>query len=176
MEYYNELYHHGVKGMKWGVRRTPEELGQKSRGKKSNLTPKTYYDSLEFRKKTTDDALNKRMMDLLDFQTDDDWNSIIPRAKEICRDVVMSRKPADRHKLLQRMNNVLDDVNDDPGIMAVDKKTGNMRYNSCVKFDLNNIYPDSKTEKYNIRDLDKALGHEPNSTYYYYHGELQNRD
>ena len=27
---YNELYHHGVKGQKWGVRRTPEQLGHKS--------------------------------------------------------------------------------------------------------------------------------------------------
>lgn len=26
-----ELYHHGVKGMKWGVRRTPEELGHKKK-------------------------------------------------------------------------------------------------------------------------------------------------
>ena len=27
----NELYHYGVKGMKWGVRRTPEQLGHKRR-------------------------------------------------------------------------------------------------------------------------------------------------
>lgn len=23
----NELYHHGIKGQRWGVRRTPEQLG-----------------------------------------------------------------------------------------------------------------------------------------------------
>ena len=25
-----ELYHHGIKGMKWGVRRTPEQLGHRT--------------------------------------------------------------------------------------------------------------------------------------------------
>lgn len=35
----NELYHYGVKGMKWGVRRTPEQLGHKilKKSKHKNL-------------------------------------------------------------------------------------------------------------------------------------------
>jgi len=32
----NELYHHGVKGMKWGVRRTPAQLGRASKKSSSN--------------------------------------------------------------------------------------------------------------------------------------------
>ena len=27
---YNELYHHGIKGMRWGVRRTPAQLGHRN--------------------------------------------------------------------------------------------------------------------------------------------------
>lgn len=34
-DFSSELYHHGVKGMKWGVRRTPEQLGR-SVSKKKN--------------------------------------------------------------------------------------------------------------------------------------------
>lgn len=32
----NELYHYGVKGMKWGVRRTPAQLGRTGKRKKNN--------------------------------------------------------------------------------------------------------------------------------------------
>lgn len=33
--YFSELKHYGVKGMKWGVRRTPEQLGHKRLAKSS---------------------------------------------------------------------------------------------------------------------------------------------
>lgn len=35
----SDIYHHGVKGMKWGVRRTPEQLGYKPKPKKTKVTP-----------------------------------------------------------------------------------------------------------------------------------------
>lgn len=36
----NQLYHYGIKGMKWGVRRTPEQLGHYSDGKKRKIAKK----------------------------------------------------------------------------------------------------------------------------------------
>lgn len=52
----NEIYHHGIKGMKWGVRRTPAQLGHKP--------AKTKSESRDYRKeakKMSDTELRSRI-------------------------------------------------------------------------------------------------------------------
>lgn len=125
----------------------------------------------------TDEAIDIRIAKLYNWDIYGDTNSAKESAKKICEDVVKTRKPADHHKFLSKLSMVLDSsVYDDPSVMAVDKQTGRMRYNSCVKFVLNNVNMDLKTGKYNTRELDNILKEKPDSMYYYVWGELQNRD
>lgn len=54
-----EIWHHGIKGQKWGVRRTPEQLGYKTGGKKAAKKD----DSHEDYKKAHDSKDVKKMSD-----------------------------------------------------------------------------------------------------------------
>ena len=54
MNTYEEIYHHGIKGMKWGVRRTPEQLGQRFKKTKEDIAAKK-----EARDKETHDKVMK---------------------------------------------------------------------------------------------------------------------
>ena len=54
-----EIWHHGIKGMKWGVRRTPEQLGHRTGSKSSNKDD----DSHEDYKKAHDTKSVRKMSD-----------------------------------------------------------------------------------------------------------------
>lgn len=54
-EFEDEIYHYGVKGMKWGVRRTPSQLGHEtSKGKRSTVKKPTV------KRKTTSKNLSSK--------------------------------------------------------------------------------------------------------------------
>ena len=52
------LIHHGVKGMKWGVRRTPEQLGHRTKSKRTKMD-----NTHEDYKKAHDSKSVKKMSD-----------------------------------------------------------------------------------------------------------------
>lgn len=54
----NELYHHGVKGMKWGIRRTPEQLGYIKTKKKLRVEKKKRKQQIKNLRALSDDEIN----------------------------------------------------------------------------------------------------------------------
>lgn len=75
----NSLYHYGVKGMKWGIRRTPKQLGHETTSKKSSkptpLKPKTKV------KKTVETKVEKTKPKSVKEMSDAELNAAINRMR-----------------------------------------------------------------------------------------------
>lgn len=56
-----EIWHHGIKGQKWGIRHTPEQLGHKTGGSKSTSAKKD--DTHDDHKRAHDNKSVKSMSD-----------------------------------------------------------------------------------------------------------------
>lgn len=65
-----EIWHHGIKGMKWGVRHTPEQLGRVGGLKKWKESPHEDYTKAHDRKgvKTMSDAELRARLNRLDME------------------------------------------------------------------------------------------------------------
>ena len=104
-----ELYHHGVKGQKWGIRRTPQQLGHKieklsARNKQLKLDADKYdalglkYETRSVRNKKRNSKYEKRIVNAekrkakYDLKLDKQLNKRNPNSDKIGKYAVKSKK------------------------------------------------------------------------------------
>lgn len=76
MKYSDELMHYGIKGMHWGVRRTPEQLGHRKKNKEEYQKYNKPVTATKTRNaRTLDQKLNNELADL----SDDELKQLVNR-------------------------------------------------------------------------------------------------
>lgn len=59
-----ELYHYGIKGMKWGIRRTPQQLGHKTKKSKEDRMSDDAKKAKSLKKKKVYELSNSELKEL----------------------------------------------------------------------------------------------------------------
>lgn len=142
MEYYvgsiscsSELFHYGIKGMKWGVRRTPEQLGQTINKRISLKRRKPTHDELI--KSTNARKLYKNRNQLSDKELQDRINRI--RNERTLKDLAKNPKTKEGKKsifsILDKSSEVMiGAVATGLGVYAAKKLVGQMFGQDAAQF------------------------------------------
>ena len=97
--YNNELYHYGVKGMKWGVRRTPEQLGRTTKrnndSKLLKMTRNEATDKLIENRSYVEEVINQLKQDYSKLKRSAEGRTKYSNMKESLRKVYQTFDPKD---------------------------------------------------------------------------------
>lgn len=140
------LVHHGVKGMKWGVRRTPAQLGHKvvsnfKKKRQAAKLQKARKRAQEEKTKQAVEAANKLKNKKISDMTDDELRTAISRARL-----------EEEYKRLRPIEKTLKDKIKDEAVSAVSEAGKNWVKNSLPK-----ILDKKLNEKLGIKDSSEAI-------------------
>jgi hypothetical protein len=135
------LAHHGIKGQKWGVRRTPEQLGHKPTGKKRDNAVKKMLDDAN--KKREERLAQKKQIDREDLKDYlrrnpkklPKYNYVITpeEANEIIKNIEFDRKLQDvKRSEITRGWQKIKDISDEVLTVGTLVKRGTSTYNDTA--------------------------------------------